>query len=73
MPSSVPQTHSFDLGGLRLASGEGRRLDLAVAVDPFELGGERYDGYRRHLRGLDAGGHVAAEVLPIPVRLTSPG
>jgi len=41
MPS-LPQTHSFDLGGLRLASGEGRRLDLAVPVDAFELGGELY-------------------------------
>ena len=36
------RTDTFDLGGLRLSSGEGRRLDLAVAVDPFTLGGERY-------------------------------
>ncbi len=35
-------TDSFDLGGLRLSAGEARRLDLAVTVDPFELGGERY-------------------------------
>jgi uncharacterized protein len=27
---------------LRLSSGEGRRLDLYVGIDPFELGGERY-------------------------------
>jgi uncharacterized protein len=40
--SSLPQTHSFDLGGLSLVSGEGRRLDLAVPLDPFDLGGERY-------------------------------
>jgi uncharacterized protein len=33
---------SFDLAGLRLSSGEGRRLELQVAIDPFELGGERY-------------------------------
>ncbi len=33
---------TFDLAGLRLTSGEGRRLELQVAVDPFELGGERY-------------------------------
>ena len=37
-----PRTDSFDLSGLRLTSGEGRRLDLEVALDPFELGGERY-------------------------------
>jgi uncharacterized protein len=32
----------FDLGGLRLASGEGRHLDLHVAIEPLELAGERY-------------------------------
>jgi uncharacterized protein len=37
------RTDTFDLGGLRLTSGEGRRLDLQVAIDPFELGGERYE------------------------------
>jgi uncharacterized protein len=36
------RTDSFDLGGLRLTSGEGRRLDLHVAVEPFSLAGERY-------------------------------
>lgn len=32
----------FDLGGLRLTAGEGRRLDLYVAIEPFSLAGERY-------------------------------
>jgi uncharacterized protein len=36
------RTDSFDLGGLRLTSGEGRRLDLSVAIDPFSFAGERY-------------------------------
>src|SRR6516164_1301328 len=36
------RTDTFDLAGLRLTSGEGRRLELMVAVEPFELGGERY-------------------------------
>jgi uncharacterized protein len=36
------RTDTFDLGGLRLTSGEGRRLDLNVGIDPFDLGGERY-------------------------------
>lgn len=36
------RTDSFDLGGLRLTAGEGRRLDLAVTIDPIELGGETY-------------------------------
>jgi uncharacterized protein len=36
------RTDSFDLGGLRLSAGEGRRLELNVAIDPFVLGGERY-------------------------------
>jgi uncharacterized protein len=33
---------TFDLGALRLTAGEGRRIQLGVALDPFELGGQRY-------------------------------
>jgi uncharacterized protein len=36
------RTDAFDLGGLRLSSGEGRRLELSVAIEPFTLGGESY-------------------------------
>jgi uncharacterized protein len=36
------RTDTFDLGGLRLSAGEGRRLELAVAVESFTLGGESY-------------------------------
>ncbi len=36
------RTDTFDLAGLRLTAGEGRRLELQVAIDPFILGGERY-------------------------------
>jgi uncharacterized protein len=36
------RTDSFDLGGLRLTSGEGRRVDLHLAIDPFTFGGEEY-------------------------------
>jgi DUF177 domain-containing protein len=36
------RSDTFDLAGLRLSSGEGRRLDLHVGIEPFELGGERY-------------------------------
>lgn len=36
------RTDAFDLGGLRLSSGEARRLDLNVAFDPFLLAGESY-------------------------------
>jgi uncharacterized protein len=38
----APRTHSFDLGRLRLSSGEGRRLDLEVALDALRFGGETY-------------------------------
>lgn len=37
-----PRTDILDLGRLGLAPGEGRRLDLAVAIDPFEFGGQTY-------------------------------
>lgn len=36
------RTDVFDLGGLRLSSGEARSLDLQVAIDPFLFAGERY-------------------------------
>jgi uncharacterized protein len=35
-------TDSFDLTSLRMTAGEGRRLDLTVAIDPFELGQGTY-------------------------------
>jgi uncharacterized protein len=33
---------TFDLNGLRLTSGEGRRLDFEVRLEPYELGGDTY-------------------------------
>src|ERR1700684_4390534 len=36
-------TDSLDLAGLRLSTGEGRRFELAVHIDPLTLGGERYE------------------------------
>ena len=38
----VARTDTFDLGRLGLHSGEARRLDLSVRIEPFEFGGERY-------------------------------
>jgi uncharacterized protein len=39
----MPQrSDAFDLARLGLTSGEGRRLDLHVHVDPFSFGGQRY-------------------------------
>ncbi len=36
------RTDKFDIGALRLSSGEGRRLELEVPVDGFDFGGQRY-------------------------------
>ena len=36
------RTDIFDLEGLRLTAGEGRRLELEVAIAPLALGGEHY-------------------------------
>jgi len=38
----APATHDFDLAGLRLSPGEGRRLALRVPIEPLLLGSERY-------------------------------
>ncbi len=37
------RTDVFELGRLGLQSGEGRRLDLEVTIDPLEFGGQRYE------------------------------
>jgi uncharacterized protein len=37
------RTDTFDLGRLRLHSGEGRRLELSVAIDRFSLADELYE------------------------------
>jgi uncharacterized protein len=47
-------THDFDLAGLRLTAGEGRRLELEVPIEPLMLGSERY----------------AAEPARVPVELS---
>lgn len=42
----APQTHTFDLAGLRLSPGEGRsKLELQAPIDALELGGERYEAH----------------------------
>jgi uncharacterized protein len=38
----APQAHDFDLAGLRLSAGEGRRLRLDVPIEPLVLGSEPY-------------------------------
>src|SRR5262245_3975745 len=37
------RTDIFDLGRLSLHSGEGRRIDTYVTVDPLEFGGQKYE------------------------------
>jgi uncharacterized protein len=46
--------HDFDLAGMRLSPGEGRRLTLLVPIEPLRLGSERY----------------AAEPARVPVELS---
>jgi uncharacterized protein len=36
------ETDEFDLAGLRLSAGEGRRIELDVRIEPLLLGSERY-------------------------------
>jgi uncharacterized protein len=40
-------TDKLDLGSLHLSAGEGRRLELAVEIEPLVLGGERYEASPR--------------------------
>lgn len=63
LPSgAVPlRTDAFDLGGLRLSCGEGRRFELRAEIDPFLLGGERYCVEPRSVAGA-TGGSVAVRL-----------
>jgi uncharacterized protein len=38
----APAAHDFDLGGLRLSAGEGRRVELEAPIEALELGSESY-------------------------------
>lgn len=38
----APRADTFDLAALRLTAGEGRSIELALPLEPFELGGQRY-------------------------------
>jgi uncharacterized protein len=49
----APAIDTFDLSSLHLDPGAGRRLELAVAIEPLELGGQTY----------------AVEPHPIPVHV----
>jgi uncharacterized protein len=48
------RTDIFDLGSLALHSGEGRRVETGVEVDPLELGGQTYT--------VPGGAHVVVDV-----------
>jgi uncharacterized protein len=48
------ETHDFDLAGLRLSPGEGRRIALATPIEPLLLGSE----------------HYLAQPRPVPVELS---
>jgi uncharacterized protein len=43
------RTDTFDLSRLQLRAGEGRRMELAVTLEPFSLGAERYEVAPREL------------------------
>jgi uncharacterized protein len=47
--SMAIETHDFDLAGLRLSPGEGRRLVLHTPIEPLTLGSERYEAELRQV------------------------
>lgn len=54
------KAHDFDLGALRLSTGEGRRLSLSVPIEPLALAGESYSA--EPPQPADDGVPVALEV-----------
>lgn len=59
----MSRTDVFDLGALRLTSGQGRRLDLEVVLEPIVLSGEPYAatpapvGVRLDISRMTGGGY----------------
>jgi uncharacterized protein len=69
------RTDIFDLGRLGLHSGEGRRIDTLVNVDPLEFGGQRYRPIDRSVPvRVDVSRTVGGYALRLrfPVELTGP-
>jgi uncharacterized protein len=69
------RTDIFDLGRLGLHSGEGRRIDTFVDVDPLEFGGQRYESVERSVPvRLDVSRTVGGYALHLTftVRLEGP-
>jgi uncharacterized protein len=69
------RTDIFDLGRLGLHSGEGRRLDVRVTLDPLEFGGQRYESVERSVPvRLDVSRTVGGYALhmTLTVRLAGP-
>jgi uncharacterized protein len=69
------RTDTFDLGQLGLSSGEGRRVELHVAIDPLSLAGQDYGAGREPLQArLDVSRTVHGYALRLryAVRLEGP-
>jgi len=69
------RTDVFDLAALGLSPGEGRRLDLNVAVDPLQFGGQTYTAdslvpARLEISKMTGGGHALR--LTFAVQLSGP-
>jgi DUF177 domain-containing protein len=69
------RTDVFDLAALGLAPGEGRRLALAVGLDPLDFGGQTYTApavvpARLEISKLTGGGHALR--LSFSVELEGP-
>ena len=66
------RTDIFDLGRLGLHSGEGRRIDTLVSVDPLEFGGQRYESGRGgRARRLDVSRTVGGYALRLRFQVPS--
>jgi uncharacterized protein len=72
---SAARTTTIDLARLSLAHGEGKRLELPVELEPFELGGQPYEAnpaapLARLEVSRPSGGYAFR--LSFPVRLEGP-
>ncbi len=65
------QAHNLDLASLRLSPGEGRRLELEVAIEPFVLGGESYACEPSHVHALLEASRMVGHGYALRLRFTA--
>ena len=67
----APRTDTFDLAGLKLSPGQGRRIDLTVPIAPFSFGGQDYVVTEREVPAVIDVSRMTGNGYSLRLRLTA--